>query len=311
MRAELQPRSARDRMIVALDVSGAAEALALVTALGDSASFYKIGMQLVFAGGLPLIAELLAAEKRVFLDMKLLDIENTVAGAVGSIAKLGVTFTTIHAYPKAMRAAVSTRPADGPGLLAVTVLTSMDNADLRRAGYADEAAVIVAARAKDAHESGMDGIVCWPQDAAAVRRIVGAKMAIVTPGIRPAGASAGDQKRTMTPTEAIAAGADYLVVGRPITAAPDPAAAAEAIVAEIETALAYIAAHADVWEVIVSGGDPLVLSPRRLASLSAKLGAIPHVKVLRWRGENPPIHASPSASSSTLPAWSLRMPLAS
>jgi orotidine-5'-phosphate decarboxylase len=237
MRAALKPRDARDRMIVALDVASVEEAAGLVATLGEAASFYKIGMQLAFAGGLPLIAALREEGKRVFLDMKLLDIDNTVAGAVASIARLGVTFTTIHAYPKAMRAAKAANPENGPGLLAVTVLTSMNDADVRAAGYAQSAAELVKARAADAREAAMDGVVCSPQDIAAARAIVGPDMAIVTPGIRPAGAAAGDQKRIMTPGEAIAAGADYLVVGRPITAAPDPAAAARAVAAEIESAL--------------------------------------------------------------------------
>jgi orotidine-5'-phosphate decarboxylase len=237
MRPEIQPRDARDRMIVALDLASVEDAMELVATLGDAASFYKIGMQLAFAGGLPLIAALREEGKRVFLDMKLLDIDNTVAGAVASIARLGVTFTTVHAYPKAMRAAKAANPENGPGLLAVTVLTSMNDADVRAAGYAQSAAELVKARAADAREAAMDGVVCSPQDIAAARAIVGPDMAIVTPGIRPAGAAAGDQKRIMTPGEAIAAGADYLVVGRPITAAPDPAAAARAVAAEIEETL--------------------------------------------------------------------------
>lgn len=216
----------------------------MVATLGEDASFYKIGMQLVFAGGLELIAELTAAGKRVFLDMKLLDIDNTIAGAIGSIDRLGVTFTTVHAYPKAMRAAViaarraGAREADGRlELLAVTALTSMDDADLRSAGYGESATRLVARRAADALAAGMDGIVCSPHEVHAVRSIVGADMAIVTPGIRPADSAAGDQKRTMAPGEAIAAGADFLVVGRPITAAVDPAAAARRVLAEVESAL--------------------------------------------------------------------------
>ncbi len=223
MRADIRPRDARDRMIVALDVGSVEEAAKLVASLGDAVSFYKIGMQLVFAGGLQLVTALTKQGKRIFLDMKLLDIDNTVAGAVSSIARLGVTFTTIHAYPKAMRAAVAANPKDGTGLLAVTVLTSMDDADAHAAGYASSAADLVAARAADAREAGMDGIVCAPQEIASVRAIVGTGMAIVTPGIRPAGSAADDQKRVMTPAEAIAAGADYLVVGRPITAAAESA----------------------------------------------------------------------------------------
>ena len=241
MRAELQPRDARDRMIVALDVADVGEARQLVGALGSRASFYKIGMQLVFAGGLALIDELTREGKRIFLDMKLLDIDATVAGGVSSICRLGVTFTTIHAYPKAMRAAVSAlrqakEKAAGPGLLAVTALTSMNDADLNDAGYVESVAALVARRAAEAKVAGMDGIVCSPLEAASVRKVVGAEMAIVTPGVRPIGSAAGDQKRTLSPGEAIKAGADYLVVGRPVTAAPDPLAAASAIVAEIERA---------------------------------------------------------------------------
>jgi orotidine-5'-phosphate decarboxylase len=237
MRAELAPRDARDRLIVALDVESADAARRLVERLGSAASFYKIGMQLVFAGGLGLIGELVASGKRVFLDMKLLDIDNTVAGGVASIAGLGATFTTIHAYPQAMRAAVKARTGGGPGLLAVTALTSMDDADFRAAGYTKAVADLVAERARDARDIGMDGIVCSPREAAAVRRIIGAEMAIVTPGIRPGGADSGDQKRIMGPAEAILAGADFLVVGRPVTAAADPAGAASAIVEDIEQAL--------------------------------------------------------------------------
>lgn len=237
MRPDIAPRDARDRMIVALDVESLEHARALVRDLGTAASFYKLGMQLVFADGLALVRELVGAGKRMFLDMKLLDIDNTVAGGVRSIAGLGATFTTIHAYPKAMRAAVHAKPEGGPGLLAVTVLTSMDDGDLLAAGYGGAAAELVAARAADARAAGMDGIVCSPLEIARVRKIVGPDMAIVTPGIRPEGADSGDQKRVMMPREAIAAGADYLVVGRPVTAAPDPRRAAENIVAEIEAAL--------------------------------------------------------------------------
>lgn len=237
MPAALRPRDARDRMIVALDVPSVSEARLIVEALGDGASFYKIGMQLVFAGGLTLIDELRRADKRIFLDMKLLDIDNTIEGAVRSIARLAPTLTTIHAYPQAMRAAVKARPAGGPGLLAVTVLTSMDSADLKEAGYASDALSLVKLRAAAAGAAGMDGIVCSPLEAAEVRRVIGQDMLIVTPGVRPAGSATGDQKRTMTPGEAISSGADYVVVGRPVTAAADPPRAAADIVREIEQAL--------------------------------------------------------------------------
>jgi orotidine-5'-phosphate decarboxylase len=234
---DLAPRDARDRMIVALDFPTVEAASGLVETLGDMATFYKIGMQLVFAGGLTLVESLVDSGKHVFLDMKLLDIDNTVAGGITSIARLGVTLTTIHAYPKAMRAAVAANPTNGPGLLAVTVLTSMDDADVRDAGYPQRTIELVEKRTRDALRAGMDGIVCSPRDIAAVRTIAGDAMTIVTPGIRPAGSDADDQKRIMTPADAIGAGADYLVVGRPITAAREPAAAARAVVAEIEAAV--------------------------------------------------------------------------
>lgn len=228
---------ARDRLIVALDVPTVAEAEAMVKRLGASVTFFKVGLELIYAGGVDLARRLAGEGKQVFLDAKLLDIDNTVEGAVRSIAPLGVTFLTVHAYPKAMRAAVAARGAVPLRLLGVTVLTSMDDADLRDAGFALGAAELVADRARDAKASGMDGIVASPAEAAAVRALVGPEMAIVTPGIRPAGAATGDQKRVATPASAIAAGADYLVVGRPVTTAADPRAAADAIVAEIETAL--------------------------------------------------------------------------
>ena len=156
---------------------------------------------------------------------------------VESIAGLGATFTTIHAYPKAMRAAVRARGALPLGLLGVSVLTSMDDDDLAAAGYRSDVTSLVASRAADAGQAGMDGLVCSAREAAQVRRAAGPNLLLVTPGIRPAGSDAGDQKRTLTPGEAIANGSDYLVVGRPIAAADVPAKAAEAIIAEIEAAL--------------------------------------------------------------------------
>jgi orotidine-5'-phosphate decarboxylase len=228
---------ARDRLIVALDKPRVADAEALVATLGDSASFYKVGLQLAFAGGLPFAERLARSGKSVFLDVKLLDIDNTVAGAIASIAAMGMTFVTVHAYPNAMRAAVAARTG-GLKLLGVTVLTSMDEADLAAAGYAGSVSALVARRAADAKAAGMDGIVASPVEAAAIRAIVGPAMPIITPGIRPAGSDAGDQKRIATPASAIRAGADYLVVGRPITGAADPRRAAMEIVREIESALA-------------------------------------------------------------------------
>jgi orotidine-5'-phosphate decarboxylase len=214
------------------------EAEAIVARLGDSVTFYKIGLQLIFAGGLVLAERLAKSGKKIFLDVKLLDIDNTVEGAVGNIARMGMTFVTVHAYPKAMRAAVAARGDASLGLLGVTVLTSMDDGDLAAAGYAGTVDALVLRRAKDARAAGMDGIVCSPVEVAKVREAVGPGIALVTPGIRPAGSETGDQKRVTTPADAIRAGADYLVVARPIIRAPGPREAAEAIQAEIAAALA-------------------------------------------------------------------------
>src|SRR5208282_3234059 len=222
----------RERLIVALDLPSVEAARAMVARLGDAVSFYKIGYQLAFAGGLAYAQALAGAGKRVFLDLKLHDIGNTVALGVKSVAQLGATFLTVHGYPQTMKAAVEAREA-GLRILAVTVLTSYDDADLAAAGYDFTVPELVAERAAQARDIGVDGVVCSAEEAARLRTIVGTKLKLVTPGIRPAGAAAGDQKRIMTPAKAIAAGADYLVVGRPILAAPDPKAAAQAIVAEI------------------------------------------------------------------------------
>ena len=228
---------ARDRMIVALDVPTLSEARAIIKTLGDDASFYKIGYQLAFVGGLDLARELVAEGRNVFLDMKLLDIDNTVAKAVENVAAMGVSMLTLHAYPKAMRAAVGAAKGSPLTLLGVTVLTSMDAADLIEAGYAQTPRDLVLRRALQAREAGMGGIVCSAEEAGQVRGIVGPTMAVVTPGIRPKGSDRGDQKRVMTPGEAIRAGASNLVVGRPVTSAPDMAAAARAIIAEIAEAV--------------------------------------------------------------------------
>ena len=224
---------ARDRLIVALDVPSVGAAEKLVAQLGDAASFYKVGYQLGFAGGLGFAETLIRAGKQVFLDFKLHDIGNTVARGVESVAKLGASFLTVHAYPQTMHAAVDARAGSKLRILAVTVLTSYDDADLAAAGYDFTVSELVAERAAQARDVGVDGLVCSAEEAANLRRIVTSGMALVTPGIRPVGADAGDQKRIMTPSAAIAAGADYLVVGRPIVAASDPKAAAQAIVAEI------------------------------------------------------------------------------
>jgi orotidine-5'-phosphate decarboxylase len=225
---------ARERLIVALDVPTLASAEAMVTRLGDSAWFYKIGYQLAFAGGLPFAGGLIAAGKQVFLDLKLHDIGNTVAKGVESVAQLGATFLTVHAYPQTMKAAVEGKQGSRLRILAVTVLTSYDDADLAAAGYEMNVKELAAARAAQARDTGVDGLVCSAEEAATLRDIAGPGMVLVTPGIRPAGSAVGDQKRIMTPARAIEAGADYLVVGRPILEARDPKAAADAIVAEIE-----------------------------------------------------------------------------
>src|SRR3954464_8115456 len=228
--------ASRDRLIVALDLPSLAVAETMIARLGDSITFYKIGYQLGYAGGLPLARQLADSGKKGFLDLKLHDIGNTVARGVESVAKLGATFLTVHAYPQTMKAAVEARAGSSLKILAVTVLTSYDDGDLHAAGYRLSVSDLVEARAQQAQVLGVDGLVSSPEEAASLRKIVGHQMNLVTPGIRPAGSATGDQKRIMTPARAIAAGADYLVVGRPILEAPDPKAAADAIVAEIAQA---------------------------------------------------------------------------
>jgi orotidine-5'-phosphate decarboxylase len=228
---------ARERLIVALDAPDPIEAERLVAELGDEFVFYKIGMELAYGGGLGLAAKFASAGKKVFVDLKLHDIPNTVERATAQIAKLGATFLTVHAYPQTMRAAVAGARGSGLKLLAVSVLTSSDDADLAEAGYAFGVRALVARRAAQAREAGVDGLVASASEAAVIRQTVGHSLLLVTPGIRPAGAAVGDQKRVATPAVAIADGADYLVVGRPVTQAPDPRAAARQIVAEIASAL--------------------------------------------------------------------------
>ena len=223
----------RDRLIVALDVASVTEAERLVDRIGDAATFYKIGYRLAYAGGLALVPRLAASGRKVFLDLKLHDIGNTVEEGVRALTDLGATFLTVHAYPQTMRAAIRGRGTHGPKILAVTVLTSYDDADAAEAGYALPVADLVARRAGQAAEIGIDGIVCSAAEATAVRGRIGPDRAIVTPGIRPAGAEAGDQKRVMTPGEARRIGIDHVVVGRPITQAEDPRAVALGIVAEM------------------------------------------------------------------------------
>jgi orotidine-5'-phosphate decarboxylase len=226
----------RDRLIVALDLPSVTEAQAMVAQLGESVTFYKVGYQLTYAGGLDFAKRLIDSGKQIFMDLKLHDIGNTVARGVESIAGLGATFLTVHAYPQTMRAAVEGRGNSGLRILAVTVLTSYDENDMKDAGYAFGVQEMVTRRAQQAREIGIDGIVCAPEEANALRPIASDKMVLVTPGVRPAGSDTGDQKRVMTPGRAVREGADYLVVGRPVTAASEPKAAAESIVAEIADA---------------------------------------------------------------------------
>lgn len=221
-------------LIVALDLDTRAEAETLIERLGDKVDFYKIGYQLFYGGdGLALGKALLKTGKRVFFDLKLLDIDTTVEKGVAAIAATGATMLTVHAYPKAMRAAAKAARGSNLTVLGVTVLTSMDDSDVAEAGYSRDVAGLVALRAQQARDSGIGGIVCSPSEAEMVRSIVGPTLAIVTPGIRPAGAALGDQKRVMGPRQALEAGATHLVVGRPISAAPDPADAAAAMLGEM------------------------------------------------------------------------------
>jgi orotidine-5'-phosphate decarboxylase len=226
----------RERLIVALDVSSAAEARQVVAAVSDSASIYKVGMQLFTAEGPQVVLDLVQAGRRVFLDLKYHDIPNTVASAVKDAAALGVSMLTVHACggSKMLRAAAEAAAAKADLIvLAVTVLTSMDGEDLAETGVTRGVEEQVSALAGMAIEAGCGGIVSSAKEVKMLRRQLGNDVALVTPGVRPAGASHGDQARVVTPAQAIAEGASHIVVGRPITGAPDPAAAARAIVDEL------------------------------------------------------------------------------
>ena len=225
----------RDRLIVALDVPDLASAEAMVSRLGDSVTFYKVGMELTYSGGLSFVRRLADAGKKVFLDLKLHDIPNTVEKATAQVADLGATFLTVHAFPQTMKAAVKGRGAGSLKILAVTVMTSYDDADLVEAGYALGVRDLVERRARQAHAIGVDGLILSPEEVSAMRALLGPDITLITPGIRPSGSAAGAQKRIMTPANAIEAGADYLVIGRPVTQADDPKASAEAIIAEIRS----------------------------------------------------------------------------
>jgi len=224
----------RERLIVALDLPRVEDAESVVAGLGTAACFYKIGYQLIPVGGLDLAARLSAQGKKVFLDFKFHDIGATVERGTASVARLGADFLTVHAEPDVLAGAVAGRGGDRRlKILAVTVLTSLDQAALARIGVATPVADLVLKRAEFAAEAGADGVIASAREARAIRARFGRDLLIVTPGVRPRGADAHDQKRVVTPSEAIAAGADYLVVGRPIVEAGDPRAAAEAIVAGI------------------------------------------------------------------------------
>jgi orotidine-5'-phosphate decarboxylase len=223
-------------IIVALDVETADDARALVARLGDSVGFYKVGMELYAAAGMEFVKELIALDKDVFLDMKFYDIGETVRRAVAQVARTGVRFLTVHGSGAVMRAAVEGRGDSSLKLLAVTVLTSFDRQDLADLGYPCDPADLVRLRVAKAMESGIDGIVTSPLEAANVRALAGPAAIIVTPGVRSAGAEKGDQKRVATPADAIAAGADYLVIGRQITRAADPAAEVAHILEEVAAA---------------------------------------------------------------------------
>ncbi len=234
---ESQKNDPRGKLIVALDVSTAAAAQKIVTAVGDSALTYKVGMQLYTVEGPQIVRELVASGRRVFLDLKFHDIPNTVAAAVAEAAKLGVSMLTVHAAgsSKMLRAATDAVRAVNPDLLvlAVTVLTSLDQSDLEKVGVGDSVPEEVLRLTTLALANGCRGIVTSAREARVVRTELGDDFAIVTPGVRPAGAAHGDQARVVTPSEAIAAGASYIVVGRPITEAADPAAEARAILEQM------------------------------------------------------------------------------
>jgi orotidine-5'-phosphate decarboxylase len=229
---------ARDRLIVALDVPEAAEARALAARLRGRVGALKVGSQLFTAAGPGLVKELVAGGDRVFLDLKYHDIPNTVAGAVASAVRLDVALLTVHALGgRAMlESAVEARGSSATRLLAITILTSHDEAVLQQLGVRGPVSDAALRLARVAAAAGIDGVVASPQEARAIRAACGPGLLIVTPGVRPAGAARGDQSRVATPAEALAAGADRIVVGRPVTAAPDPASAADAIVAELATA---------------------------------------------------------------------------
>lgn len=233
--------SPADRIIVALDLPTVAAAEKVIERLDDAAAFYKIGHHLAYRGGLELARALTAAGRRVFLDLKLHDIGNTVEAGVEAVAELGVSYLTVHAYPQTMKAAVRARDRSGAGtlrLLGVTVLTSYDDEDVREAGYARDVEGTVIARFLQARDAGMDGVVCSPVEAKGLSTIQEPRrrLDLVVPGIRLPDGIPADQKRVATPSMAVAGGADYLVVGRPVVDAADPKGAFLAIACDMALA---------------------------------------------------------------------------
>ncbi len=233
-----QPAPLDERLIVALDLPTVDEASALVSTLGDGVAFYKIGLMLQYIGGLDLARALVAQGKKVFLDSKIMDIDQTVTGAVARVAEMGVSFLTVHGSGSVIRAAIEGRGASALKILTVTVLTSFDAQDMRDLGYECSVEDLVLLRAGKTLEAGGDGVIASAHEAARIRETAGERLLIVTPGIRSAGTSRDDQKRTATPAGAIAAGADYLVVGRQISRADDPKAEAARILDEMAEAFA-------------------------------------------------------------------------
>ena len=233
------PSSPKDRLAVALDLPSEREALHLVDRLGNTCRWFKVGMELYYAAGNSIVQKLRDRGFDIFLDLKLHDIPTTVAGAVRSATEAGATLLTVHASGGRAMMTAAAEAASAPGsprLLAVTVLTSMDASELAGIGITASPADQVLRLAKLAQASGIDGMVCSPEEVAVLRKQTGPDTLLVIPGIRPTGTAVEDQKRIATPAQAIAAGASMLVVGRPITRAADPAAAAQAILEEIEQA---------------------------------------------------------------------------
>jgi len=229
----MTPKPMHNPIIVALDVESAADARALINRIGPRVNFYKVGLELYAAAGMDFVRSLLDDGRQVFLDLKFYDIPETVSRAVARVADSGVRFLTVHAVPSVMRAAATAKQGTKLQLLGVTVLTSFGPEDMDDLGYQGTIAELVERRAKKAMELGIDGIVASPLEAAAVRHIIGPDSVLVTPGVRSAGADPGDQKRVATPAQAIHDGASYLVIGRQVTRAADPAAEVDRILLEL------------------------------------------------------------------------------